>query len=220
MADTTTKVVNLLAQTDGRDKIYKFLVNVIKLLAAYAGTKESAKKWTTLAKSLGEGRSLMRMAKWVGNYNKLSALAAKASSLTSRQVVEILRIIGDFGYIFGDNVSYLSKYGVLPFNATSAAKNSKIFQFWGYFFAVILDIWSIITLNGKKARGGIDEAQFKKESTDLYLSVTKNSADFLSTLDAVGYAKACYNPGSKVVACFGATSGAIATYQNWKKLSK
>ena len=215
MADLT-KFINLLAQTDGRDKIYKTLQNLVKIAAAQSSDKAQAKKFNTLAKSLGEGRSLMRMAKWTTNYNKLVEYSKKASTLTSRQIVEILRVIGDFGYILGDNLSYLAKYGVLPFNASTTAKNSKIFQFWGFFFATLLDVWAMITLRAKAA-SGMDEATYAKEAKALRLSLVKNFCDLLVTLNAVGYASAFYKPSGTALGVFGATSGAIATYNNWKK---
>lgn len=210
------KFIKLLGTTDGRDKIYKFVAGVTKILAYRATDKNLAKKYNTLAKSIGEGRSLMRMAKWVGNYNKLQGFAAKAATLTSKQIVEIIRVIGDFGYILGDNLAYLSKYGVLPLNAESCGKNSKVFQFWGYLCAVVLDIWGLLTLEKKKFD---DEKQRVAERQALLLALTKDTADLFAVLAAVGYAKNFgYNPSSGFTGFCGATSGAVATYINWAKI--
>ena len=212
MADLD-KFIKLLSQTDGRDKIYKTLANVNKLLAfQYAADKATSKKFATVAKSIGEGRSLLRMAKWTGNINKLQGYAAKASTLGPKQFVEILRVLGDFGFVLGDNLAYLAKYSVVPLNAKNVGKNSKIFQFWGYVCAVLLDMWSLINL-GKK-----DEAAQAKERKPLILSLIKNTCDLLATLAAVGYAKAYYKPNSMFTGTCGLTSGAIATYTNWNKL--
>lgn len=211
------KFIKLLATTDGRDKIYKVLANVSKIVGwVNEADKVSAKKWNALSKSIGEGRSLMRMAKWVGNVQKLQGYAAKAGSLTSRQFLEILRVIGDFGYILGDNLAYLSKYGILPLNAENAAKQSKIFQFWGYIMATILDALSLSGLAAKQAK--MDAAAFAAEQQALVLSFVKNAADTLATLASVGYMKSMYNPSIGFTSLCGATSGAIATYQNWTKL--
>lgn len=217
MSSDLTKFINLLATTDGRDKIYKTVQGLTKVAAQYSN-KEEAKKYNSLSKSLGEGRSLMRMAKWVGNYNKLMDYAAKINSLTSRQILEILRCIGDFGYIFGDNLQYLAKYQVLPLNQKTCQENSKIFQFWGYICATFLDIWALISLHQKRATGGIDDVTFDKEAAALRLSLFKNLADTLATLAVVGYLKSIYHPSNAFTGMCGATSGAIATYQNWKKL--
>jgi len=209
------KVVKLLQQTDGRDKIYKFAANFAKIVAWQTADKETAKKWNGLAKSIGEGRSLMRMGKWVGNASKIQAVGAKITTLNQRGLVELLRVIGDFGYIFGDNLAYLGKYNILPVDAKSAGKNSKVFQFWGYVCAVILDVWSLILLPTK----GLDEKTLQKERTALILSFTKNAADMMSTLASVGYLKGFgYDPSTGFTAACGATSGAIATYTNWTKL--
>lgn len=209
------KFIKLLAQTDGRDKIYKMLQNLSKILAVhYTADKATAKKYDSVSKSLGEGRSILRMVKWVNNVNKLQGYAAKWQSLTTRQIVEIGRVIGDFGYIFGDNVQYLCKYKVLPFDQKTASKNSKIFQFWGFFLATFLDLWSILELEGKQ----MEPKDKAKERKALLLSFVKNLCDALATLAAVGYLKTYYHPTGTFTGACGLTSGAIATYQNWTKL--
>jgi hypothetical protein len=209
------KFVKLLAQTDGRDKIYKTLQGVVKILGYQsAGDKELAKKYGALAKSIGEGRSIMRMTKWVGNVNKLQGFASKLGTLNAKMIVEILRVIGDFGYILGDNLAYLAKYKVLSLDAANVGKNSKIFQFWGYFCAVILDVWALLKNEKQKES---DPATYQKERKAGLLSLTKNIADFAATMAAVGYLSAVWSPSAGVTGALGATSGAIATYQNWNK---
>jgi hypothetical protein len=214
MADVD-KIVKLLATTDGRDKLYKFSANMAKIIAFSSADKTTQKKWNGLAKSIGEGRSLMRMGKWVGNVSKLQGFGAKLGSLSQRNLVEVLRVIGDFGYVLGDNLAYLSKYNILPLDAKQCGKNSKVFQFWGYLCALILDLWSLMLLPTKN----LDAATSKKERTALVLSATKNLADTLSALNNVGYASSFgYNPSVGFTGACGATSGAIATYTNWKKI--
>ena len=209
------KFVKLLAQTDGRDKIYKTLQGVVKILAFQnAADKELAKKYGGLAKSIGEGRSIMRMVKWVGNANKLQGYVPKLQSLNAKTAVEILRVIGDFGYILGDNLAYLSKYKVLSLDSANVGKNSKIFQFWGYLCAVILDVWAL--LKNEKTKES-DPATYQKERSAGLLNLTKNTSDLLSTMSAVGYLSSVWSPSAGVTGALGATSGAIATYQNWNK---
>lgn len=209
------KVNKLFQLTDGRDKIYKSLQNLTKIMAwALVSTdKVASKKFTTLSKSLGEGRSILRMAKWVANVNKIRAFMAKGD-YTAQPIVETLRVIGDFGFIVGDNIAYLAKYKMLPVNAKLAAKQSKIFQFWGFFLATVLDIWNLIKLSKK-----VDDAEkIAKERRQLYLSFIKDLADTLNVLYAVGYMGKYYNPGDGFLGMCGATSGIVATYLNWGKL--
>ena len=208
------KIVKLLAQTDGRDKLYKTAAGLAKV-AADCSDKESGKKWKAIGKSIGDGRSLMRMGKWVGNVQKLQGAAAKGT-LTSYQAVEVLRVIGDFGYVLGDNLQYLAKFGVIPVDAAKTAANSKVFQFWGFLCAVVLDLWQLALLPSKKLTA--EEAAKKRQA--LILSAIKNFADLLNCLNAVGYAKGFYKPSATFLGACGVTSGAIATYTNWGKLTK
>lgn len=212
------KIVKLLGQTDGRDKIYKTLNGVCKVLAFQAADDKSAvKKWNAMSKSIGEGRSLMRMGKWVGNYAKLQGFAAKLGNLSQYQLLEIIRVIGDFGYVVGDNLQYLAKYGLVPLDAKKTAKNSKVFQFWGYVCALLLDLWSLAVLGAKK----LEPAAYRKQRKQLLLSIVKNAADVANGLNNVGYAAPYgYAPNGMATGMFGVTSGGIATYLNWQKLSK
>eukprot|EP00672_Neobodo_designis_P025230 CAMPEP_0174828844 /NCGR_PEP_ID=MMETSP1114-20130205/1566_1 /TAXON_ID=312471 /ORGANISM="Neobodo designis, Strain CCAP 1951/1" /LENGTH=212 /DNA_ID=CAMNT_0016062571 /DNA_START=46 /DNA_END=684 /DNA_ORIENTATION=- len=208
------KVVKLLAQTDGRDKLYKTAAGLAKIAADYSD-KESGKKWKSIGKSIGDGRSLMRMGKFVGNVQKLQGFAAKGT-LTSYQALEVLRVIGDFGYVLGDNLQYLAKYGVLPLDAAKTAANSKVFQFWGFVCAFLLDLWQLALLSAKK----LEPKELAKKRHALVLSAIKNFADTLNCLAAVGYAKSFYKPGATFLGGCGVVSGGIATYTNWTKLSK
>jgi hypothetical protein len=210
------KMVKLFAITDGRDKIGKTLGGVAKLFAYTSllnGDAAKAKKFGTLAKSIGESRSLLRMGKFVGNYQKLQGFAAKAGDLKARQIVEVLRVIGDFGYVLGDNLTYLGKYGVLPTDPKKCTKNGKLFQFWGFVCAVALDVWAIALLQGKK----LEKSLYAKELKALLLSLVKNTADMLVCLQVVGYVKS-YKPSGGFTAVCAITSGSIATYTNWNKL--
>lgn len=208
------KFIKLLGQTDGRDKIYKALAGVVKVLGAYAD-KEKAKTYSSLGKSIGEGRSIMRLVKWVGNVQKLQTLLPKVASLKPKTLVEVVRVAGDFGYIFGDNVQYLSKYKVLSFDAVAVARKSKIFQFWGYAAAVLLDI---LALQEARAKSKSDEATATKETIAGTLNISKNVCDLLVVMATVGYLSSLWKPTATTQGLLTLTSGAIATYQNWGKL--
>jgi len=208
------KVIKLLAQTDGRDKIYKAAANVAKFLAysnQQSGNKDGAKRAAALAKSIGEGRSLMRMGKWVQNTKKLTDSASSGTVFSAPDtVMEYTRVACDFGYIFGDNVGYLAKYGVVAVSDEKwVAKQSKVFQFYAYVLAVLLDIMKILKLRkqGKSCQAS-------------YINLTKNASDALVSADGLGYGRCVgYAPNAGFTSLLGFLSGSIATYQNWQKLS-
>lgn len=216
MADLD-KFIKLLGQTDGRDKIYKLLAGLVKILAVYAKSKESAKIYGSLGKSIGEGRSIMRLGKWVGNVSKLQSLVPKLASggLNVKTLVEVLRVLGDFGYIFGDNIAYLSKYKVLGRDAASVTKSAKLFQFWGYVCAVVLDAFA---LRVARAKASSDAATSQKEVKANAINLTKNACDLLVVMATVGYLSSLWKPSATTQGVLTVTSGAIATYQNWSKL--
>lgn len=214
--ETVDKVIKLLSQTDGRDKIYKFGANASKLVAWTQATQSpsTAKAFNGLAGSIGEGRSLMRMGKWVGNASKLNAAGKKIGNLSHKELLEVLRVIGDFGYVLGDNLAYLAKYKVISVtDAKTASTNAKIFQFWGFVCAFLIDICNLVLLSTKK----LEDKVFKKEQKALLLTAVKDFCDLLVTLNNVKYIPQ-YNPTTGFTAACGATSGAIATYVNWNKI--
>ena len=209
--------IKLLSVTDGRDKIYKAAGSIAKFLeytALKGGDKDGAKRFGALAKSVGEGRSLLRMGKWVQNTKKLTETAVEGQVFqTSETGMEYARVAADFGYIFGDNVHYLAKYGLISGADTKwVSKQSKLFQFYSYVLGVVLAAIKLV-----KARASGKPAAIKAATINL----AKNVADILASVDAVGYGTYVgYNPSQGFVAICGFVSGALATYQNVEKLSK
>lgn len=206
--DNFSSLCNL---TDGRDKIYKTLGGLAKTLGSVPGPH--AKKFAALSKAIGDGRSLMRMGKWTSNISKIDAQSSKA--VGTKQMVEILRVLGDFGYVFGDNVQYLAKFGLLGPNVVSkrVAEQSKVFQFYGFVCAVALDIYNLF-------KEYTAEVVNKKKIRECILNLIKDLCDFLACLAAVGYAKRLgYNPSGVFTGMCSFTSGSIATYNNWNKIT-
>jgi hypothetical protein len=208
------KLVKLLAQTDGRDKMLKTVQGAAKVLAFYAGTKAETKKWDNLSKSIGEGRSIMRFGKFTSNIQKIQVILAKAgggSGLTQKQIIEILRILGDFGYVVGDNLTYFSKYKMLPLDPKVTAANAKLAQFWGFICALLLDVLAIVSLDTTKPSYAAD----RQSAT---LTLVKDTADTLAVWASVGYLSSVYHPNAAFTGACTALSGSIATYTNWKKI--
>lgn len=203
--------VSLCNTTDGRDKIYKTFAGLTKALGAIP-TAPNAKAMAKVSKAIGDGRSLMRMGKFTSNIVKINAYSDKVAKLTPTQMVEIARILGDFGYVVGDNITYLAKYGVISVNGAVATKYGKIAQFWGFVCALVLDILKLSKAFGAKHKDAKSAAAFKT----AVLNLIKDTADTLAVLAAVGYAKRFgYSPSGVFVGGCSFVSGSIATYANW-----
>lgn len=200
--------VSLCNTTDGRDKIYKTFAGLTKALGAIP-TAPNAKAMAKVSKAIGDGRSLMRMGKFTSNIVKLNGYSDKLAKLTPTQMIEIARILGDFGYVVGDNITYLAKYNVIGVNGAIATKYGKISQFWGFICAVVLDILKLTKVFANKSK---DTTAFNT----AVLNLIKDLADTLAVLAAVGYAKRFgYNPSGVFVGGCSFVSGSIATYANW-----
>lgn len=207
------QVTKMLSVTDGRDKSYKFLQGATKALAFYSADPATATKFDKLSKSLGEGRSIMRLAKWTSNIQKIDNLNAKATKNGWNQllVVELVRVLGDMGYVVADNVAFFGKYRIIGADPAVFSKYGKISQFWGFFAQVILDIVALISLDASKPT-------FAADRQTAILNITKNVSDILVVLSVVGYLpKNIYNLNGGLAGILLALSGAISTYQNWGK---
>jgi hypothetical protein len=203
----------MLSVTDGRDKTYKFLQGAAKALAYYASDAATASKFDKLSKSLGEGRSIMRFGKWTSNIQKIDGINKKAAKSGWNQllVVELIRSLGDMGYVIGDNAAYFGKYRLIAVDPKVSANYAKISQFWGFLCQVILDIVAVISLDSTKATYAADRET-------AILNITKNVSDTLVILSVVGYVpKSIFNLNGGVAGILLALSGAISTYQNWNK---
>ena len=58
MPTPEVRVINILKQTDGRDKLFKATAGMAKVVAYNAVDAETAKKATALAKAVGDCRSV------------------------------------------------------------------------------------------------------------------------------------------------------------------
>lgn len=202
----------VLSLTDGRDKLYKTLQGATKALAHFSA-KDAAVPWGKVSSSIGEARSVMRLGKFATNIQKINGLLATAAQRGWDQflVIELLRVLGDMGYVVGDNLAYVGKYNVVAVNPAACGKNAKIAQFWGFVCQVILDVFAILMLDPRSAT-----YEAKRETALLNLS--KDVADTLVVLAVVGYMpKSIYNPNGGIQGILLAFSGLISTYQNWNK---
>eukprot|EP00758_Cryptobia_borreli_P001176 Tbor_TRINITY_DN2005_c0_g1::TRINITY_DN2005_c0_g1_i1::g.12114::m.12114 len=207
--DQIDTFVVLCGQTDGRDKIYKSMAGLFKILGETQ--MPNAKKFAAFSKAIGSGRSLMRMGKWTSNMNKLQAYIPTAASLTAKNMVEILRIIGDFGFVLGDNLHYISSYNIVPIDPRLAHVNSKMFQFFGFICAVVLDMWNLVIL---QLEGQIKTKKFREG----ILTLIKDLCDTIACMVVVRYNSGYGGkPSASLVGGCSLISGCIATRSNWKK---
>lgn len=216
------KLIKLLGQTDGRDKIYKFLGGLFKILAAVAAQSNDprAKAYGTMGKSIGSARSLMRMGKFIGDVPKEQKIidGIKKNGLQGTELkkyIEFFRTLGNSLYILGDNVSFLGKQKLIPVNDKVVTKYAKIAQFWGFFLAAVLDL---IALQAALAKRATDEAASKKEAKAAIISFVKDGSDVLVTQAAVGYLKGIWHPSAITTGTLTCVSGGVATYLNWNKI--
>ncbi|EAN87271.1 putative glycosomal membrane protein [Trypanosoma cruzi] len=212
------KFVKLLGQTDGRDKIYKFVGGVLKALAALDAVECRRSAYKSVSSSITDGRSLMRMAKWMGDIPKMRSVFAKCAEggrMEMTALIMFLRVLGNFLYILGDNVAFLMRYKLVPGQPKRVQYHSKVSQFWGFFFAAVLDLLALRTALQKRAS---DAATSCKEAKSALINLTKDASDVLVTMAAVGYMKGVWHPGPVTAGALTAVSGGVATYLNWKKI--
>ncbi|KAH9600284.1 Peroxisomal biogenesis factor 11 [Trypanosoma melophagium] len=214
------KFVKLLAQTDGRDKIYKCIAGVVKVLATVDTTPAHLASYKLLGTSIGDGRSLMRMAKWAGDVPKMRSALTQCRAkggVDLRKLVEFFRVLGNFLYVLGDNVAFLSRHRLLLAGSHKQLQwRSKVAQFWGFFFAVVLDLLALRTALRRHRDG--DAANARKEARAALTALAKDAADALVAMATVGYMRGVWQPGPATTGALTALSGAIATQLNWAKI--
>lgn len=216
------KLIKLLGQTDGRDKIYKFLGGLFKILATVAAKNNDprAKAYKAIGASITSARSLMRMGKFVGDVPKLQKIAGgiQKQGLRGTEVkkfIEFLRVIGNSLYIIGDNSAFIAKHKLIPADAKAITKKAKVAQFWGFFLAAVLDLFALRAALQKR---DADAASSKKEAKAAVISFTKDASDVLVTMATVGYLKEFWHPTPVTAGALTCVSGGVATYLNWNKI--
>lgn len=215
------RLIKLLAMTDGRDKIYKFLAGFFKILAAVAAQSGShnVKAYKAVNASIGSARSIMRMGKWVADVPKCEKLIAtmRAKGITGPQLKNLItffRTVGNSLYVLGDNAAFLSKMKLLPCDAKVITKHAKVAQFWGFFLAAVLDLMSLRAALVKRAS---DEVTSTKEAKAALINLAKDGSDTLVTMATVGYFGAVWHPTAITSGALTCVSGGVATYLNWNK---
>eukprot|EP00009_Paramoeba_aestuarina_P003034 CAMPEP_0201509730 /NCGR_PEP_ID=MMETSP0161_2-20130828/2698_1 /ASSEMBLY_ACC=CAM_ASM_000251 /TAXON_ID=180227 /ORGANISM="Neoparamoeba aestuarina, Strain SoJaBio B1-5/56/2" /LENGTH=190 /DNA_ID=CAMNT_0047904771 /DNA_START=101 /DNA_END=673 /DNA_ORIENTATION=+ len=163
------------------------------------------------AQRVSDGRSLMRLGKWVNNGQKLLENAEKSPVAQSvEDTLDNSRVFCDFCYIIIDNILYLNRFLFMTLKQEQTySRRAKVFQFWTFFFACVLDLVRLV----RKYREGD-----KRLKTKDVLNFVKNFADFLVTLAGVRYLSFVYRPSLAWLSFFSIVSGSIATTQHLEAL--
>lgn len=203
--DYQKAVIDLLATTEGRDKLYKGLSAAMRVV----GERTGAAHHKAMASSVSEARCLLRVAGAVNNYQKIRSIL-KDGPLDAVNAGMIFRIAGDAVYCVHDNVNYIGKYALLS-KATldTVVHRSFVGMFWGFLAAVILDLHALITMD----RSAPD---FKEKWHARVLLLTRNFCDLLPALSNVKYLTSFVLTPAQMGG-LGVVSALVSTYENWNK---
>eukprot|EP01062_Namystynia_karyoxenos_P079003 TRINITY_DN823_c0_g1_i1.p1 TRINITY_DN823_c0_g1~~TRINITY_DN823_c0_g1_i1.p1 ORF type:complete len:253 (+),score=96.56 TRINITY_DN823_c0_g1_i1:85-759(+) len=217
------QLVKMLKTTNGRDKLFKLAAGNCKIIAHQqsqpGGNDVAVQRANSVAKSIGDCRSLMRMLKWLERYQDIGNEAGKLREKRQpadlyKSVIKLLRLLGDFGYIFGDNLQFLARFNLLPgVDQKAAAQQSKLFQFWGFVCSLIL---GALDLMGELRKNG---GRWTAKAREGLLKVVRDVADLLVSLPNVQYVPS-YKPTGRFLGACTCVSAAIATRQNWIDAAK
>lgn len=203
MTDVTKAIVDLLATTEGRDKLLKGLASGMRIVAERSGDKNHK----SFAGSVSEARSILRLGGAAANAAKIRDLVA-GGKVTAADGAMVLRLLGDAVYSVNDNVAYLGKY--LKWDAAvvkSAVDRSFVGMFWGFLIAVLLDVYALVVM---------DRAASREKWRARVLLLTRNTCDMIAALNNVKYIKSLNLSGTQV-GTLGVISAAVSTYENWNK---
>ena len=169
------------ARTDGRDKLAKFLQNYCRYRKYYAAGA-AQRRFKALQSSLSEFRSVIKFGKPFKNVVEAHELVAGRGgdwgALRVLDWVRLASILSDVGYKLGDNVEYLSHYGVLPFNESRCEAWSKTFQFFAYACDVYTGLLDLVALEQRRDEFDSDEI-FERKRHAMRVGFLGDLADFL-----------------------------------------
>lgn len=221
-----SKTVTLLGLTDGRDKIYKSLLGIFRVLAAVAESRNDphTKSYESIVLTIRNARSLMRMGKFFSDFTKLKALLDlfKAQGIThteNKKFVEFIRVLCNALYVVTDNIAFLCRFRVFDIHERIDVRActiiSKRSQLLGYILSLIFNLYE---LRDGLRRLEYDPPAAKKASTKAAVSATRDVVDVLVTAAVVGGAQPLWNPSDVTVGSLTFVSGCLSTYLNWKKI--
>lgn len=200
MAPKADVIANYLAATDSRDKLIKGAGCFFKVLAATTGEAN----YLSVANSMSDCRSLMRMLSWLNNVQVLSE-ATEKNVVQFRDVIHALRVLCDGVFSLLDNVVYLGRF-FQPKNPQLAQLSfvSRAALFYGYVFACTLDVYDLTYDKNLPDRHG------------RFLVLTRNVCDLVSCVGNVSKV----DIGAANSAMLGLISSIIASRELYRKACK
>lgn len=125
-----------LSQTDGRDKLFRLVQYVCKLLRGLDAGRGAAPvaQVEALESAMGTSRQIWRLFKWMSVYAKSKSRVAamqRHASLGTPALPELAAIVSDaalFGYYLMDNITFVHKAKLLPGDVRNASRRAA--RFW------------------------------------------------------------------------------------------
>lgn len=217
---TLDTAVLLLSRTTGRDKIYKFMGGIFDVLAAIAkkNNNPNYKAYASIGPAIMSGRSLLRLGKFLAEIPRMrtliSVIHAQGILYTEwKHIIGVFRCALNTLWIFGDNVAFLSKYGVIRGDPADLWEFGKTCQFWGFAVCAFLDL---IDLRDAIRRYEYDPKWSTGAAVQATLTLLKDSADLMETMAVVGYCESWWRPSPGVCGLLTCFSASMATTLNWR----
>jgi hypothetical protein len=203
--EKTKVIVDLLATTEGRDKLLKGLSAGLRVLSEYTGSADQKK----MASSVSEARSIMRLVGVANNTAKIRDIVV-AGRFKFADVAMIIRILGDAVYSTHDNMAYFGKYLKWnPSTVSTLVARSFVGMFWGFLFAVIVDVQALVSMDR-------NNASFKRDWRARILLLVRNVCDLLAAFSNVKFVKS-FNLTPAQSGALGVVSAVISSYENLNK---
>lgn len=220
--NSLNNAVVLLSRTTGRDKIYKLMGGMFDILASIAKKNNSPnyRSYSSISPAIINGRSLLRLGKFIEEFPRLRMLIrlikAQGVRYTDRRhFLQIIRCILNSLWIFGDNIAFLAKYGVIDGDPVDLWEFGKTCQFWGFALCMVLDLFDI---REGFYRWEFDPRWSAKFITLAVLAFFAHLADLLETMPQVGYLTEVWKPSSFTSGLLTVFSATMATSMNMVKV--
>lgn len=213
--------VLLLSRTTGRDKLYKLVGGVFDVLAGIAKKTKNPNYniFSAIPPAIIHARSLLRLGKFLEEFPRMVMLVrimrAQGIDKTERKnIIALVRCMLNFLWIFGDNIAFLAKYGIINGDPVDLWEFGKTCQFWGFATCMILDVFDF---RGGVIRWEYDSVASKKMVILSIHAFLAHFADLMETMPQVGYFSESWKPSRIVCGLLTCFSAGMTTRMNWKK---
>uniref|UniRef100_A0A7S1LYE2 Glycosomal membrane protein n=1 Tax=Neobodo designis TaxID=312471 RepID=A0A7S1LYE2_NEODS len=208
MAATADVAVKFMASAEAREKALKLFTNVARVAHSVSGDAQHV----ALAKSLSDGRSLLRL---VQHGNQLTAIRdiVARGNLGCQQHLTIVRNVFELGFLCLNNAALFSKWGLMRIDVRRANYRGTLCLLGVYTVACIVDVLKMIALDAKNLKDGADD--YVRQWRRLLLDLARHLCDALASLSQSQLLTGA-TCSDRTVALLGGASGLAACYINWK----